>query len=79
MTKEKETKKEVKMCLICKMGINPDNEFAEFIHYKKEGEVFTNGYYHVQCFRDRLNGGKALRALQAKADLLMNKAAERLM
>jgi hypothetical protein len=51
-----------KVCLICKTSIDTDKEFCEFKHYKKLDEIWTKAYYHVKCFRDRMNGAEEQRS-----------------
>lgn len=67
------------ICFICQLGIDLDKEFAEFIHYKKKGIKKSSAYYHVNCFREKLGGGRENRKLQAKANLILDKVAERMM
>lgn len=45
--------KKDKICNICNLAINDKNEYAEFLHYKKEGSILSQAYYHIQCFRER--------------------------
>ena len=47
-----------KVCLICHTAIDTDKEFCEFKHYKKKNEIRSKGWYHVNCFRGRLNNSK---------------------
>lgn len=65
-------------CNICALPIDINKEFCEFTHYKKIGNIKSEAFYHVSCFRDRLNGSVELRKLQKKADWILNKAASQL-
>ena len=57
-----------KTCMICKLTIELEKEqFVEVKHYEKKDIILSKGYYHIQCFRDRLNGGENLKRLQAEA------------
>ena len=57
-----------KTCMICKLGIEIDKEqFVEVKHYEKKDIILSKGYYHIKCFRDRLNGGEKMRSLQSEA------------
>jgi len=57
-----------KTCMICKLGIEVNKEqYVEVKHYEKKDTVLSKGYYHIKCFRDRLNGGENLRNLQSEA------------
>jgi len=57
-----------KNCMICKLGIEVDKEqFVKVKHYEKKDIILSKGYYHIKCFRDRLNGGKNLQKLQVEA------------
>ena len=54
--------------MICKLGIDLDKEqFVEVKHYEKKDIILSKGYYHILCFRDRLNGGENLKRLQTEA------------
>ena len=56
-----------KTCMICKLGIEVDEqEYVGVKHYKKKDIVLSKGYYHIKCFRDRLTGGEKLRNLQSE-------------
>ena len=57
-----------KTCMICKLAIETDKEqFVEVKHYEKKDVILSKGYYHIKCFRDRLNGGENLKRLQNEA------------
>ena len=54
--------------MICKLGIELEKEqFVEVKHYEKKDIILSKGYYHIQCFRNRLNGGENLKKLQKEA------------
>ena len=54
--------------MICKLGIELDKEqYVEVRHYEKKDIILSKGYYHIKCFRDRLNGGENLKKLQSEA------------
>jgi len=57
-----------KTCIICKLGIELSKEqFVEVKHYEKKDIILSKGYYHIKCFRDRLNGDASLNKLKAEA------------
>jgi len=39
----------------------------EMLSRIKKDVILSKGYYHIQCFRDRLNGGQNLKMLQSEA------------
>jgi hypothetical protein len=47
-----------KICGICRTAIDTDKEYCEFKQYKKVDVIQSKAYYHVNCFRDRINGVK---------------------
>jgi len=50
-----------KTCMICKLAIELEKEqFVEVKHYEKKDIILSKGYYHIKCFRDRLNGNENL-------------------
>lgn len=51
-----------------------DSEFCEFKHMKNKNEILSKAYYHITCFRDKLNGGQNLRELQEKANKILDLA-----
>lgn len=67
-----------KNCMICKTGIDMENEFVEVKHYEKKDAVLSKGYYHVKCFRERLDGSSTLKAVQLKAMEVLEKVGNRL-
>ena len=61
--------------MICKLGIELEKEqFVEVKHYEKKDIILSKGYYHIKCFRDRLNGGENLKKLQLEAMSFMKGA-----
>lgn len=46
--------KEKKICRICKLPINDEKEYAEFIHWWNKKKAKSKAYYHIVCFRDRV-------------------------
>ncbi len=75
MTKEKE---EIKICNICRLGIDDSKEYAEFIHYKSKDNVFTKAYYHINCFRTRMLGIGEIDKIKKLESALMNFAKDKL-
>ena len=53
-------KEEVKICNLCKLGIDETKEFARFTHFKNKKEILSEAYHHINCFRDRMLGTKEL-------------------
>jgi hypothetical protein len=70
--------KEIKTCNLCKLGINPEQEFAKFIHYKKADSILSEAYYHIICYRERMLGAKQSMESLARANAIMNAAAQKL-
>jgi len=57
-----------KTCMICKLGIELYKEqFVEVKHYQKKDIILSKGYYHIKCFRDKINGTESLNKLQSAA------------
>jgi len=54
-----------KTCMICKTTIFIGNEeFVKVKHYSEKEEVLSKGYYHIKCYKDRLNGTQQIKKLQ---------------
>ena len=54
--------------MICKLGIELKKEqFVEVKHYEKKDIILSKGYYHIKCYRDRLNGSEKMNKLQSEA------------
>jgi len=65
--------------MICKLGIEIEEEqFVEVKHYKKKDIILSKGYYHIKCFRDRLNGSDKLNKIQSAAMSFINGARKKL-
>jgi len=68
-----------KICMICKMTILiGKEEFVEVKHYSDKEEILSKGYYHIKCYRDRLNGGNNLKMLQEKAARIIDFAGKKM-
>lgn len=67
---------ESKTCKLCQLGIDDSKQFAEFIHYVNKDKIQSKAYYHVDCFREKMLGSAKGQYLMAKANKLMDKAAE---
>jgi len=67
-----------KVCLICHTAIDTDKEYCEFKHYKCKDTIQSKGYYHVQCFRERLSGSDVQKKLAQGAFNLLKVANKRL-
>lgn len=70
---------DVRQCGICLLGIHlPTQNYCMLVDYK-EGKEFMKGYYHTQCYNERVSGGskemkETARSLLNRAKLLMDKA-----
>lgn len=62
-----------KVCMICHTVIDNNKEFCEFIHFEKKEKIKSEGYYHVNCFRDRLKGTQEQQAVTHKAMEILDK------
>ena len=68
-----------KICMICKMTILlGKEEFVEVKHYSVKEEILSKGYYHIQCYRDRLNQSSNLKKLQEKASKIIDFAGKKM-
>lgn len=57
-----------KTCMICKTTIMiGKEEFVEVKHYSDKEEILSKGYYHIKCYRERLNGTQEIKKLQKAA------------
>jgi len=64
-----------KICFICKMTIDLDKEeFVEVKHYEKKDIIKSKGYYHLKCFRDRLNNAGSMGKIHREALDFIKKA-----
>lgn len=50
-----------KICNICKTTIDTSREFVKVMHMKYDTEILSKGYYHVVCYRKRLNGDEEVK------------------
>jgi hypothetical protein len=66
-----------KICSICKITIDVDKEYCEFKHYINRENIKSKAYYHVECFRNRLNNSYATNQVQLKAMDILNKIGAR--
>jgi hypothetical protein len=68
-----------KNCNICRLAIEVDNEeYIEVKQYEKKDKLKSTGFYHIKCFRDRLNGTQVQNAVQMKALDILDKIGVRL-
>lgn len=74
----KSKKDEDIVCGICKLVIDLNKEFCEFIHFDKKDSIKSIGFYHINCFRERMSGGNNLKALQEQAKRILDKAEMRI-
>lgn len=65
-------------CNLCHLSIDTDEEFTEFVHYHKRGEKKSSAFYHVKCFRDRINVSEKANKELDKASSILNKASKAL-
>lgn len=65
-------------CSLCHLSIDTNEEFAEFIHYKKRGETKSSAFYHVKCFRDKINVSLKANEELSKASRILDKATKAL-
>lgn len=57
-----------KTCMICKTPIEvEEQEYVEVKHYKKKDKLLSNGFYHINCFRDRINSSDSQKMMTMKA------------
>jgi hypothetical protein len=61
-----------KICLICHTVIDTEKPFCKFEHYQNKKIIKSKAYYHVECFRDRMNGSETQNELAKKAMHLLN-------
>lgn len=73
-----EEKSKTKICNVCHLGIDESKEFVRNTHFKDKGEIFSEGYYHIECFRSRVLGKGQLEKIQGQANRLLNFAKEKL-
>lgn len=63
-------------CGICHLTIRGVDDYVMVDEYIK-GIFKSKGFYHRNCFRDRLMGKAELAKLQAKANWILDKVAEK--
>ena len=64
-----------KICFICKSTISVDKEeYVEVKHFEKKDIIKSKGYYHIKCFRDRINNANRMNLLQKEAFDFIKKA-----
>lgn len=57
-----------KTCMICKLGIEiPGQQYVKVEHNSESDELLSKGFYHIDCFRRRLNGSEKQEQLQKEA------------
>ena len=73
-------KQEIMICMICSKVIDSKDNYVCLTDYK-QGMFFQEGFYHTNCYNERLSGGKEKTALKkvtfgllARANRLMDKA-----
>lgn len=74
----KKQKDENKICNICKLIIDKEKEFIIVTHMSNKDKKASEGFYHVNCFRERISGGEKLRSLQNQAQSIFNFAKKQL-
>jgi len=67
-----------KICSICKLTIDLEQEYCEFKHYNKKDIIRSKAWYHVECFRNRLLNSSANNQVQMKAIDILNRIGERI-
>jgi hypothetical protein len=65
-------------CGICHLSIDTEEQFAEFIHYNKHHDINTSAFYHIDCFKDKINVSKKASKELDNARNIINKAAQKL-
>ena len=67
-----------KICNICHLGIDETKEFVRNTHFKNLKEIFSEGYYHLNCFREKVLGIGQLKNIQNHANKLMQFAKDKM-
>jgi hypothetical protein len=63
-----------KNCMICKLGIKiGTEEYVEVKHNGIDNNIICRGFYHLNCFRERLNSSSLNNQLQKKAIEMLDK------
>lgn len=72
---KRESKDDVQICNLCSLAIETKKEqFCEFIHFENKNKIKSIAFYHIECFRNRMNGNPAFRSLQAQAKRILDAA-----
>lgn len=54
--------------MICKTTVRiPGDKHVVVKDMDEKDELLSKGYYHIQCFRERINGASNLKRLQEQA------------
>jgi len=62
------------ICVVCRMMINTKRDnFINLIDYK-QGKFFAEGFYHTQCYNDKIKGGEDMKKMKAMTFGLLKKA-----
>ena len=67
-----------KICNICHLGIDETKGFVRNTHFKNKKEIFSEGYYHLNCFREKVLGVGQLKNIQNQASKLMHFAKDKM-
>jgi hypothetical protein len=71
-------KDKIKMCGICKLGIDESKEFAKVTHYKKKDKLIAECYYHINCYQQRINPSYDINKINAMASQILLKANDKI-
>jgi hypothetical protein len=66
-----------KTCMICKTTVDIDEEFVTVEQYAKKGKLKSKGWYHINCFRERLDGSQFQKAVSLRAIDILDKIGAR--
>ena len=67
-----------KICNICHLGIDETKEFVRNTHFKNSKAILSEGFYHLNCFREKVLGVGQLKKIQNQATKLMQFAKEKM-
>ncbi len=67
-----------KICNICHLGIDETKGFVRNTHFKNLKEILSEGYYHLNCFREKVLGIGQLNKIQNQANKLLHFAQEKM-
>ena len=63
--------------MICNTTIIiPGQQYVKVEHNSEKDETLSKGFYHIHCFRNRLNGTQTLQKLQNEALDFIQRAKE---